>query len=55
MSGTGVIAGGWEFVVAAYGVSAVVLLGYAISIHVRYRAERARRRVEMGRPAGERS
>jgi hypothetical protein len=38
----GMIQGGWEFVVAAYSVSAVVLLAYATSIHLRYRAERAR-------------
>lgn len=37
---SGVIVGGWEFVIAAYTVSAVVLLGYAISVHRRYRAER---------------
>ena len=47
---TGVIQGGWEFVWAAYGVSAVVLLGYAVSIHLRYRAERARSDREAKRP-----
>ena len=36
----GVIEGGWPFVWAAYGVSAVILIGYALSIHLRYRAER---------------
>ena len=41
---SGVIVGGWEFVIAAYAVSAVVLLGYAISVHRRYRAERERQR-----------
>ncbi len=41
---TGVIAGGWEYVWAAYGVSAAILLGYAVSIYVRYRSERARRK-----------
>lgn len=51
MSGTGVIEGGWEFVVAAYSVSAIVLIGYAVSIHIRYRAERTRRRREAGRAA----
>jgi hypothetical protein len=30
MSG-GVIQGGWEFVIAAYAITAVVLLGYAFS------------------------
>jgi heme exporter protein CcmD len=39
----GVIRGGWEFVWAAYGVSAVILTGYAVSVIVRYRAERRRR------------
>jgi heme exporter protein CcmD len=38
----GVIEGGWEFVWGAYGVSATVLLLYALSVHARYRAERAR-------------
>lgn len=51
MTPTGVIHGGWGFVVAAYTVSAIVLLGYAISVHVRYRSERerARRGAEPGR------
>ena len=51
MSSTGVIEGGWEFVVAAYSVSAIVLIGYAVSIHIRYRAERARRKREAVRTA----
>jgi hypothetical protein len=38
----GSIQGGWEFVWAAYLVSAVVLGGYAVSVMVRLRAERAR-------------
>ena len=42
--GVGVIQGGWNFVVAAYVVSAVVLVSYAISVHLRYRAERDRAR-----------
>ncbi|MFI5184142.1 MAG: hypothetical protein ACHQNV_07085 [Vicinamibacteria bacterium] len=46
---TGVIQGGWSFVVAAYTVSAVVLLGYAISVHSRYRAERERARRDADR------
>jgi hypothetical protein len=52
MSGTGVIQGGWGFVVAAYCVSGIVLIGYAISVHVRYRAERARLKREAVRAAG---
>ena len=46
MSGapTGVIAGGWEYVWAAYGLSAAILLGYAVSIYVRYRSERTRQK-----------
>lgn len=41
--GVGVIEGGWEFVGAAYGITAAVLIGYAVSLHVRYRRESARR------------
>jgi hypothetical protein len=40
--GVGVIEGGWEFVAAAYIVSALVLAGYATSVFLRYRAERSR-------------
>ena len=48
---TGVIQGGWEFVIAAYAVSAAILGGYAASIHARYRREQLRRRKEEeGRP-----
>ena len=48
---SGVIQGGWEFVVAAYVISAAVLGGYAISVHARFRRERGRRRLEEeGRP-----
>ncbi len=38
----GVIQGGWEFVIAAYAVTAAVLLGYATSVFLRWRAERRR-------------
>jgi hypothetical protein len=50
----GVIQGGWNFVVAAYTVSAVVLVGYAISVHSRYRAERERARREAEHRGGAR-
>jgi len=44
MSGVGVIEGGWGYVWAAYGISAVILIGYAVSLHLRYRDERRKRR-----------
>ena len=37
----GVIEGGWEFVIAAYAITAVVLLGYAFSVY--WRLSRASR------------
>jgi hypothetical protein len=42
MSGMGVIQGGWEFVWAAYGISAAVLLGYGATLVLRLRAEQVR-------------
>ena len=39
---SGVIVGGWEYVYGAYGATALVLLGYAASVVLRYRAERSR-------------
>ena len=39
---SGVIEGGWEFVVAAYAVSAVLLGAYATSVFLRLRSEKAR-------------
>jgi len=42
MSPTGVIEGGWEFVRAAYGVSAAVLLVYGVTLVLRLRSARAR-------------
>lgn len=39
---TGVISGGWEFVIAAYVASALILLGYAFTVIRRYRRERSR-------------
>ncbi|HUG54978.1 MAG TPA: heme exporter protein CcmD [Vicinamibacteria bacterium] len=44
MDALGVIEGGWEYVWSAYGLTAAILFGYAASVHLRYRAERARRR-----------
>lgn len=41
--GAGVIEGGWEFVTAAYVVSAVILVSYALSVVARYRSESSRR------------
>ena len=34
----GVVTGGWEFVVAAYSVTAVVFVGYTASVLFRVRA-----------------
>jgi hypothetical protein len=45
---SGVIAGGWEFVAAAYIVTAAVLGGYAASVLLRYRAEKHRGAKEAG-------
>jgi hypothetical protein len=42
MTGMGVIEGGWEFVWAAYGISAAAFGGYAISLILRLREARAR-------------
>lgn len=42
-TGLGVIQGGWEFVWAAYGVSAAILTGYALSVFLRHRALLRRR------------
>ena len=38
---SGVIAGGWEFVAAAYIVTAAVLGTYAASVLLRYKKERS--------------
>jgi hypothetical protein len=46
---SGVIAGGWEYVIAAYVATAVALGGYAASVFLRYRNERNRAAVEAGR------
>jgi heme exporter protein CcmD len=42
--GVGIIEGGWPFVWAAYGISAAILIGYAVSVHRRYRDELRRGR-----------
>ncbi len=47
----GTLVGGWEYVWLAYCASAVVLGGYAVSVYLRYRAERKRRQREAGRTA----
>ena len=39
---SGVVQGGWEFVIAAYVVTSVVLGSYAASVFLRYRNERRR-------------
>jgi heme exporter protein CcmD len=44
VSGSGILEGGWEYVWAAYGISAVILIGYAVSLLLRYRDERRRDR-----------
>ena len=41
---TGIIEGGWGYVWGAYGISAVILIGYAVSLHLRYRDERRKGR-----------
>jgi hypothetical protein len=46
---TGVVQGGWEFVTAAYVITAVILVSYVVSVFIRYRAETARRDRESGR------
>lgn len=40
---SGVIEGGWEFVTAAYVLSAVVFIAYTASVISRLRHERSRR------------
>jgi hypothetical protein len=50
---SGILEGGWEYVTLAYSVSVLVLGGYAISVFVRFRSERARSEREAGRTAEE--
>jgi hypothetical protein len=40
---SGMIQGGWEYVVAAYVISAAILSSYAVSVFLRYRREKTRR------------
>ena len=42
MNPAGTIAGGWEYVYAAYSVTAFILIGYAVSVVLRHRQERDR-------------
>jgi hypothetical protein len=50
MNPTGVVTGGWEYVIAAYVVSLVILASYTASVVLRYRAEVRRARREGGAP-----
>ena len=49
---TGVVEGGWEFVAAAYTVTAAVLTAYAMSVFLRYRSEKNRVAIEARRETG---
>ena len=42
----GIVVGGWEFVWAAYGLTAIALLAYGVMVITRSREER--RRAETG-------
>ena len=48
MSG-GIVTGGWNFVIAAYGVTFSVLFIYGVSIVTRLREERSRTTEEANR------
>jgi hypothetical protein len=48
---SGVVEGGWEFVIAAYAVTGAVLLAYATSVFLRYRTEQRRAAAEAEREA----
>jgi heme exporter protein CcmD len=45
----GVVEGGWNFVWAAYGLTALILASYVIATINRYRIERDRAARESGR------
>jgi len=38
----GVVVGGWEYVWAAYAITAAVLIGYTVSLVARWRSEQTR-------------
>jgi hypothetical protein len=44
----GIIVGGWEYVLGAYGLTAGVLAIYGLSVVRRYRMEMKRRRPSSG-------
>lgn len=48
---SGVVEGGWEFVTAAYVVTATVFIAYATSVFLRYRTEKRRAAGEARREA----
>jgi hypothetical protein len=49
---SGVVEGGWEFVTAAYLMTAAVFASYATSVFLRYRTEKRRAVSEAEREAG---
>jgi len=48
----GAIEGGWEYVWSAYGITVVVLIGYTISVLLRWRSAVRRRDREAGAASG---
>jgi hypothetical protein len=42
----GVVVGGWEYVWAAYGITALAFIVYGVSLITKLREERARDRAE---------
>ena len=48
---SGVVQGGWEFVIAAYAVTATVFAAYATSVVLRYRTEKRRAASQQTREA----
>ena len=45
----GVVTGGWNFVIAAYGITVAILLIYGVSLMTRLREENERRDAESDR------